>query len=298
MNLHNTIHHIGSTSVEGLGAKPIIDIDIEYKENIELIISVLESNGYIYEGEKGIKGRHSFKRTDELFYEHHLYAIKSDGSELKKHLLFRDTLRKNRYAKKEYNDLKETLIKRNNKDRLLYVDSKTDLINYIIKRSEHMKSIVFAGGCFWGVEAYFKQIEGVTDTEVGYIAGEGETTYKEVCNASGHAEAVYITYDNEMISLKKLLDHLFNIIDPTLINKQGPDVGVQYRTGIYNYQSEDITFINNYIAVRQKEYKKPIVIELLTGLEFYSAEEYHQNYLDKNTNGYCHVNLQSHKNVK
>ena len=161
-----------------------------------------------------------------------------------------------------------------------------------------MKSIVFAGGCFWGVEAYFKQLKGVTETSVGYISGEGKASYEEVCNASGHAEAVYITYDEDLISLKKLLDHLFNIIDPTSINKQGNDRGIQYRTGIYNYTPEMFDLITGYISIRQKEYTKPIVIELKTNLEFYNAEEYHQDYLEKNKHGYCHVDLGSYKKVK
>jgi len=161
-----------------------------------------------------------------------------------------------------------------------------------------MKSIVFAGGCFWGVEAYFKQLNGITETIVGYIAGEGETTYEQVCNASGHAEAVHITFDEDLISLNKLLDHLFNIIDPTSINKQGNDKGIQYRTGIYNYTPEMLDLIQGYINVRQNEYNKPIVMELKTNLEFYNAEEYHQDYLNKNKNGYCHVNLSSYKNIE
>jgi len=165
-------------------------------------------------------------------------------------------------------------------------------------KGDYMKHIVFAGGCFWGVEAYFKMIDGVLDTDVGYIGANGETSYEEVCNGSGHAEAVHITYDPEKVSLKKLLDHLFNIIDPTSINKQGNDIGIQYRSGIYNYLEEELAFIKSYITMRQKEYSKPIVLELATNLEFYSAEEYHQDYLAKNKNGYCHVNLSSHKNVE
>ena len=161
-----------------------------------------------------------------------------------------------------------------------------------------MKSIVFAGGCFWGVEAYFKQLEGVTETRVGYINAEGKPTYEEVCNASGHAEAVHITYDEERISLKKLMDHLFNIIDPTLINRQGNDVGIQYRTGIYNYTPEMLELIYEYISIRQKEYFKAICIELKTNIIFYNAEEYHQDYLSKNIRGYCHVDLSSYKNIK
>ena len=161
-----------------------------------------------------------------------------------------------------------------------------------------MKSIVFAGGCFWGVEAYFKQLDGVTDTSVGYINGDGKATYEEVCNQKGHAEAVHIIFDEEVVSLKKLMDHLFNIINPTSINKQGNDKGIQYRTGIYNYTPEMLALINGYINIRQKEYDKAIVIELKTNLEFFNAEDYHQDYLNKNKHGYCHVDLSSHKNIK
>lgn len=161
-----------------------------------------------------------------------------------------------------------------------------------------MKTIVFAGGCFWGVEAYFKQLDGVVETETGYINGEGKTTYEEVCNFSGHAEAVNLKYDESIISLKKLLDHLFNIIDPTSINKQGNDVGIQYRTGIYNYSADDLPFINSYFLIKQKDYTRKIAIELATNLEFYRAEEYHQDYLEKHHYGYCHIDLGSYTNVK
>ncbi len=161
-----------------------------------------------------------------------------------------------------------------------------------------MKTIIFAGGCFWGVEAYFKQLNGVDDTESGYINGEGQPTYEQVCNFSGHAEAVLIKYDDEVISLKKLLDHFFNIIDPTSLNKQGNDKGIQYRTGIYNYTPEQIPFIKSYLAIRQKEFDKEIAIELATNLVFYKAEEVHQDYLGKNQHGYCHIDLGSHKKIK
>lgn len=300
INLYKEIHHVGSTSVKGLGAKPIIDIDIEYEEEAHLkhIIKILEHNNYQYQGEKGIKNRHAFRYLKSDLYEHHLYAIQSGEAELLKHLKFRDTLRRIPIFRTKYQDLKQALIKQNNKDREFYTNSKTTLINQIMRKSDDMKEIVFAGGCFWGVEAYFKMIEGVIDTEVGYIAGEGETSYQDVCKGSGHAEAVLIMYDQERVSMKKLLDHLFNIIDPTSINKQGPDIGVQYRTGIYNYADDELSFIENYIVVRQKEFNKPIVLELKNNLPFYKAEDYHQDYLDKNTNGYCHVDLNSHKNVK
>jgi methionine-S-sulfoxide reductase len=292
------IIHVGSTSVESMSAKPILDIDIVYEEHLDLIIEILEKNGYVYEGEKGIKDRHAFRCTLNHFYEHHLYACLLGSKNLQNHLKLKRALQNNPRFRELYHQTKKDLITKNNSDRERYTNAKTTIIQSILKEVDKMKSIVFAGGCFWGVEAYFKQLEGVHDTEVGYINGPGETTYKAVCEGSGHTEAVLLHYDEQTISLKKLLDHLFNIIDPTSINKQGPDRGIQYRTGIYNYLPEQLPFIENYIAVRQKEYKKPIVLEILDNLTFYPAEDYHQDYLDKNKFGYCHVDLGSYRNVK
>ena len=292
------IHHVGSTSVKGLGAKPIIDIDIEYFDDFTIIKDILTSNGYIYEGEKGIENRYSFKDTVNKHYQHHLYVIKENTSELIRHLSFRNALRDNLFNRKMYHNLKKQLIMTNNVDRELYTSSKTKLIEKILKEADYMKTIVFAGGCFWGVEAYFKQITGVTNTEVGYIAGPGATNYQEVCGGIGHAEAVLIEYNNDLVKLPKLMDHLFNIIDPTSINKQGPDIGVQYRSGIYNYNESDLTIINEYIQKRAPEYRRDIAIELKNDQQFYSAEENHQDYLDKNKHGYCHVKLDSVKDVE
>ncbi len=162
-----------------------------------------------------------------------------------------------------------------------------------------MKKIVLAGGCFWGVEAYFKQLDGVQDTTVGYIDGKKPyPTYEEVCHGSGHAEAVEVVYDETVLTLTKLLDHLFNIIDPTLINRQGPDIGVQYRSGIYNFDTTEKSVIEAYLRSQQQNYRKPLQVQVLDHATFYPAESYHQDYLDKNKNGYCHVNLHSYKNVK
>ena len=292
------IVHVGSTSVPTMTAKPIIDIDIIFEENLPYIIQILEQNHYRYEGTKGIADRHAFKRTKNDFHEHHLYACLKGSEALENHLQLKRALQMNPKHRIAYSRIKEELIQKNNVDRELYTDSKTEVIVSILKEELEMKSIVLAGGCFWGVEAYFKQLEGVSDTEVGYINGPGETSYKEVCNGSGHAEAVLIHYDENLISLKKILDHFFNIIDPTSINKQGNDVGIQYRTGIYNYLPEQLPFIQNYISVRQKEYTNPIRIEFATNEIFYQAEDYHQDYLEKNKHGYCHVDLTSYKNVK
>ncbi len=161
------------------------------------------------------------------------------------------------------------------------------------------KAIIFAGGCFWGVEAYFKLIEGVTHTEVGYIDGNtAEPTYEQVCSGSGHAEATKVVYDTKTIHFKTLLKHFFNIIDPTAINKQGNDIGQQYRTGIYNYDKEQKQIIDAFIEEVKGDYAKPLQLTFKTDLPFYVAEDYHQNYLDKNPNGYCHVNLGSVSTIK
>ena len=162
-----------------------------------------------------------------------------------------------------------------------------------------MKKIVLAGGCFWGVEAYYKQIPGVLDTTVGYIDGKKPyPSYEEVCSGSGHAEAVEIVYDDKEIPLEKLIEHLFNIIDPTLMNRQGPDIGVQYRSGIYNYDLHDEKVIEDFLNQQASNYTKPLRVQTLKFSTFFPAETYHQDYLDKNKNGYCHVNLSSFKNVK
>ena len=279
-------------------AKPIIDIDIEYTHNFKIIKYLLEDNNYLFEGDKGISNRYSFKYLKNDLPQHHLYVIKSGSESLINHLSLKRILLNNPLYRNQYSNLKKQLINNNNVDRELYTNSKTDLIIKLLLEEKTMKTIIFAGGCFWGVEAYFKQLNGVIETEAGYINGVGETTYEKVCNLSGHAEAVIIKYDNEVISLKKLLDHFFNIIDPTSVNKQGNDVGIQYRTGIYNYTFDQLPFIKSYFSIRQKEYRRPIAIELATNLPFYKAEEAHQDYLDKNQSGYCHIDLSSHKDIK
>ncbi len=162
-----------------------------------------------------------------------------------------------------------------------------------------MKRIVLAGGCFWGVEAYFKRVEGVKDTRVGYIAGRTKApSYEEVCAGSGHAEAVEITYDEEEVPLARLLAHYFNIVDATKKNRQGPDIGVQYRSGIYNYEKGDLPVIEAAIAKERARKRKPLHIEKRAEEVFYEAEEYHQDYLEKNPGGYCHIDLASVTRVK
>ncbi|MEG6566139.1 peptide-methionine (S)-S-oxide reductase MsrA [Thermoanaerobacterium saccharolyticum] len=154
-----------------------------------------------------------------------------------------------------------------------------------------MKEIVLAGGCFWGVQAYFDTIDGVIETKVGYANGNKENpTYEEVCtNTTGFAEACYIKYDESIISLEDLLRSYWKIVDPTLKNRQGNDIGTQYRTGIYYIDDGDLNVILKSKEEEQKKYEKPIVTEIEPLKNFYDAEEYHQKYLKKNPNGYCHI---------
>lgn len=156
-----------------------------------------------------------------------------------------------------------------------------------------MKKIVVAGGCFWGVEAYFKLIPGIKNSVVGYANSKVlSPTYEEVCSGTTNAvEAVILEYNPKVISLEKILSFLFRIIDPTSLNKQGGDRGTQYRTGVYYYDPEDSKVIAKALNDLQKDYKSKIVVENAPLLNFYEAELYHQDYLTKNPYGYCHVNL-------
>lgn len=154
-----------------------------------------------------------------------------------------------------------------------------------------MKKIIFAGGCFWGVEAYFNIIDGVTTTKVGYANGNTENpTYEEVCeHGTGYAEACYLEYDENKVLLKKLLSAYWKVVDPTIQDRQGHDVGNQYRTGIYYVDDKDLEVILESKEEEQKNYKDKIVTEISPLNTFYDAEVYHQKYLDKHPNGYCHI---------
>ena len=156
-----------------------------------------------------------------------------------------------------------------------------------------MKEIVLAGGCFWGVEEYFSRLDGIVETEVAYVNGDTDNpSYEEVCTGStGYTEGVRIVYDDETISLDKILDLFFNIIDPTMLNRQGPDIGHQYRTGIYYKNEEDRKLGEKKIKEYQKDYERKIVTELEELRSYHKAEDYHQDYLKKNPGGYCHIDL-------
>ena len=163
-----------------------------------------------------------------------------------------------------------------------------------------LHKIYFAGGCFWGVEAYFAKLYGVQDTVSGYANGTGENpSYEEVIQGDGNfVEAVEVTYDPDRIRLEELIDHLFQVIDPTTENKQGNDVGVQYRTGIYYEDDADAQVVEDAVKNEEQFYEDAIVTEALSLENFYKAEEFHQDYLDKNPNGYCHINLRALDDMK
>lgn len=158
-----------------------------------------------------------------------------------------------------------------------------------------MREIYLAGGCFWGVDAYMRRIDGVVETSVGYANGIKENpTYEEVCTGiTGHTETTYLRYDENIVPLEEILNKFWNIIDPTALNRQGGDIGNQYRTGIYYEDEKDLEIINKTLEEQKEKYDRPIVTEIMPLNVYYKAEEYHQDYLEKNPGGYCHIDLNS-----
>ena len=153
-----------------------------------------------------------------------------------------------------------------------------------------MKTIYLAGGCFWGVEHFFSLAKGVINTEVGYANGTLDNPkYEDLKHGLDDAsETVKVDYDENVISLKKILELYLRVVDPYSVNKQGEDEGVQYRTGIYYQNDTDKQIVKEYFArVLEKDYK----IEVVRLNKFLPAEEYHQDYLNKNPQGYCHINM-------
>ena len=162
-----------------------------------------------------------------------------------------------------------------------------------------MKTIYLAGGCFWGTEHYMSQFEGVVETVVGYANGNvADPAYEEVyTDKTGHVECVKVVYDEEMISLATLCRLFFRSIDPLLLNRQGGDIGTRYRTGIYWNDTDDQAVVEEVYAEIQQKYNEPLVVEKSPLKCFYSAEEYHQKYLVKNPEGYCHLSLSTLKSA-
>lgn len=156
---------------------------------------------------------------------------------------------------------------------------------------KNKNEIYLAGGCFWGVEGYFKKISGIIDTSVGYANGKTKDTNYEKIKNTDHSETVKIIYNQDKISLQDILEHYFRIIDPTSINQQGNDKGRQYRTGIYYTDQNDKIIIDEIIKQKQEIYNKKIAVEVQAIKNFILAEDYHQDYLDKNPTGYCHINI-------
>ena len=153
-----------------------------------------------------------------------------------------------------------------------------------------MKTIYLAGGCFWGMQKFLDQFDGVQKTEVGYANGpDAAPTYRDVCDSSGHAETVRIDYDETALPLSKLLEYYFMVIDPLSVNRQGMDSGVQYRTGVYYTDESQLPAIREVFDRVARELGAPLAVELEPLRNFFSAEEYHQKYLDKNPGGYCHI---------
>ena len=153
-----------------------------------------------------------------------------------------------------------------------------------------MDTIYLAGGCFWGMQKFLDQFDGVLHTEVGYANGpERAPSYEEVCRSSGHAETVRVDYDPARLTLTRLLEYYFMVIDPLSVNRQGGDQGVQYRTGIYYTDESQRPEIDAVWQAEEEKAGAGLAVELEPLRNFFPAEEYHQKYLDKNPGGYCHI---------
>lgn len=167
------------------------------------------------------------------------------------------------------------------------------------ERSDGLEKATFAAGCFWGVEKVFGAIPGVVSTQVGYTGGTVKNpSYEQVCSGlTGHAEAIEIVYDPATIDYDSLLEVFWRNHDSTTLNRQGNDIGTQYRSAIFYHLPAQKEAAERTKALLDKSgiFKKPVTTEITAAPEFYGAEEYHQKYLKKNPNGYCHIQLQSAK---
>ncbi len=171
-------------------------------------------------------------------------------------------------------------------------DSKSESLKIVPDyKNSRYKEIYLAGGCFWGIQAYVDQIDGIEYTDVGYANGKNEETDYNSIKQTGHAETVYVVYDPERITLDELLGYYYEIIDPTSLNKQGNDQGTQYRSGIYYVDDNDKKIIESVTAIEQAKYSEKIVTEIQPLSNYVLAEDYHQDYLKNNPGGYCHIDL-------
>jgi peptide-methionine (S)-S-oxide reductase len=156
-----------------------------------------------------------------------------------------------------------------------------------------LEKAMFGAGCFWGVEEAFRNVPGVVDVAVGYSGGRTQNpTYKEVCtDGTGHAEVVQIEFDPAKVSYEQLVNAFWDIHDPTTLNRQGPDVGTQYRSAIFFYSPEQEAIASRLKAQLQEsgKYRRPVVTEITPAGEFWRGEEYHQRYLAKRGLSHCHI---------
>ena len=156
-----------------------------------------------------------------------------------------------------------------------------------------MKTIYLAGGCFWGMQKFLDQFDGVLETEVGYANGpDTPPSYEDVCASIGHAETVRVVYDEDRLPLEKLLEFYFLVIDPLSVNRQGHDSGIQYRTGVYYTEEAQLPAIRSLFDREREKAGAPLAVEMELLRNFFPAEDYHQKYLDKNPGGYCHIPAQ------
>lgn len=156
------------------------------------------------------------------------------------------------------------------------------------------KSIVLGGGCFWCIEAIFENMQGISHTEVGYSGGEENPSYESVCSGDGNIEVTKIIFNEKQISLEQILEIFFKIHDPTSVDKQGADEGIQYRSAIFYEDEKDRKVIELFLKKVQEWYSSPIVTKLYKLEKYYKAEEYHQHYFKKNpNNSYCRFSVAS-----
>lgn len=157
-----------------------------------------------------------------------------------------------------------------------------------------MQKALFAAGCFWGVQYYFDQVPGVLKTTVGYTGGHTERpTYEKVCShGTGHAEATLVEFDPNKVSYEILVKHFFRLHDPTQLNRQGPDIGDQYRSGIFYFDEDQKSIAEKVKTQTQPKFKKPIMTEITKATEFYPAEDYHQKYTERTGRGFCHADYE------
>lgn len=192
----------------------------------------------------------------------------------------RTSLCKERKERSPIMNVKQVSLPKNPNERIDYSQAK-------------LRRIYLAGGCFWGLEAYLSRLEGVAAVVSGYAnGGTDNPTYEDLLyNNSGHAETVEVTYDPARITLEQLTADYLKVIDPTSLNRQGNDVGSQYRTGIYYTDPAEKELVQKILAAEQKFYSEKIVVEVEPLRGFARAEEYHQKYLEKNPHGYCHIDI-------